>query len=74
MKYDPQHELLGLTCYETVALIARVYTAESIKNCQRSDYWLNYMQSLAMDLPDDLLDSGLKRAQSLRCAFMIDQG
>lgn len=27
-----------------------------------------------MDLPDNLLDSGLKRAQSLRCAFMIDQG
>jgi hypothetical protein len=72
MKHDSQQELLDVTCFETVSLIARIYTAESFKNRQRSDYWLNYMQSLAMDLPDNLLDSGLKRAQSLRCAYMID--
>ena len=62
IKHDPQHELLNVSCFETVSLIARIYTGESLKNRQRSDYWLNYMQILAMDLPDNLLDTGLKRA------------
>ncbi len=62
MKHDQKQELLSVTCFETVSLVARIYTSESLKNRQRADYWLNYMQSLAMDLPDNLIETGLKRA------------
>ena len=46
-KFDENHQLLKAHSYHTVLLIARIYTADSIKYKAQADYWLYYLAKLA---------------------------
>lgn len=53
LKFDEEQKLLDVSSFDSVSLIACIYTAESMKNKHRANYWLSYMQSLAFDLPEE---------------------
>jgi hypothetical protein len=43
ISYDPDFELLKAQSFFTVSLIARIFTADSLRHSEQAEYWLRYM-------------------------------
>jgi hypothetical protein len=75
---DQEFDLIDPSAFKKmVEFVARVYISDSKRYQPQSEYWLNYLTGMSINAQDgteDEMISESKRLESLRAAYMLDNG